>query len=55
MTTTKPWRESLDPKVPPSAEEKPGPRRAEKKGLLSRHWLVLTIVAVIALSGFVAR
>jgi hypothetical protein len=27
--------------------------RAKKKGLLGRYWLVLTIVAVVALSGFV--
>ena len=41
--------------VPPSAEEKPGPQRAKKKGLLSRFWLTLTIVAVVALSGFVVH
>ena len=47
MTTTEPWRESRDPKVPPSTEEKLGPQRArKKKGLLGRFWLVLTIVAV---------
>ena len=39
--------------VPPSTEEKLGPQRAEKKGLLGRFWLVLTIAAVVALSGFV--
>ena len=39
--------------VPPSTEEKLGPQRAEKKGLLGRFWLVLTIVGVVALSGFV--
>jgi len=39
--------------VPPSIEEKLGPQRAEKKGLLGRFWLVLTIAAVVALSGFV--
>src|ERR1700692_683888 len=53
MTTTEPWRESLAPKVPPSPEEKLGPQRAKKKGLFSRFWLVLTIVTVVALSGFV--
>jgi hypothetical protein len=54
MTTTEPWRESRDPKVPPSTEEKLGPQRAKKKkGLLGRFWLVLTIVVVVALSGFV--
>jgi hypothetical protein len=41
--------------VPPSTEEKLGPQRAKKKGLLSRFWLVLTIVAVVALSGFVVH
>src|ERR1700733_9007350 len=65
MTTTQPWKESLDPKVPPSTDEKPGPhrakkekpgpQRAKKKGLLSRFWLTLTIVAVVALSGFVVH
>ncbi|WP_241523569.1 MmpS family transport accessory protein [Mycobacterium sp. IEC1808] len=29
------------------------PRRAKKKGLLGRFWLVLTIAAVVAVSGFV--
>src|SRR6201995_2581242 len=52
MTTTEPRRESVDPKVLPSAEEKPGPQRAKKKGLLRRFWLILPIVAVVALSGF---
>src|SRR5580658_9475772 len=53
MTTTKPWTRSRDPQVPASTEEKLGPKRATKKGLLSRFWLVLTIVSVVALSGFV--
>jgi Mycobacterium membrane protein len=55
MTTSEPRVESRDFKVPPSTEEKPGPRRAKKKkkGLFSRFWLVLTIVVVVALSGFV--
>jgi hypothetical protein len=48
---------SVTPEVarpgPPSTEEKLGPQRAEKKGLLGRFWLVLTIAAVVALSGFV--
>ncbi|MEM6107106.1 MmpS family transport accessory protein [Mycobacterium sp. 050272] len=53
MTTTKPWTESRDPEVPQRSEEKPGPDRVKKKkGLFSRFWLVLTIVAVVALSGF---
>jgi hypothetical protein len=56
MTTTEPWRESRDPKVPPSTEEKLGPQRArKKKGLLGRFWLILTVVAVVALSGFVVH
>src|ERR1700722_3478132 len=53
MTTTKPWTRSRDPEVPPIAEEKLRPKRGAKKGLLSRFWLVLTIVSVVALSGFV--
>ncbi|SOX54934.1 transport accessory protein MmpS [Mycobacterium ahvazicum] len=52
MTTTKPWTESRDPKAAPRGEEEPRPPRAQKKGLFSRFWLVLTIVAVVALSGF---
>ncbi|OBA63623.1 hypothetical protein A5647_04325 [Mycobacterium sp. 1100029.7] len=52
MTTTKPWTESRDPKVPASSEEKPAAQRAKKQGLFSRFWLVLTITAVVALSGF---
>ena len=55
MTTTESRKESLDPTVPPSTEEKLGPQRANKKGLLGRFWLVLTIVAVVALSGFVVH
>jgi hypothetical protein len=54
MTTTEPRTESVDPKVPESTG-KSTPRRAKKKGLLGRFWLVLTIVAVIALSGFVVH
>jgi hypothetical protein len=30
-----------------------GPQRARKKGLLGRFWLILTILTVVALSGFV--
>jgi hypothetical protein len=56
MTTTEPRTESLDPKVPPGTEEKLGPQRAKKKkGLLGRFWLMLTIVVVVALSGFVVH
>jgi hypothetical protein len=57
MTTTKPWTESRDPEVPPRGEENPRPQRAKnkKKGLFSRFWLVLTIVAVVALSGFMVH
>jgi len=36
-----------------SEGNKVAPQRAKKKGLLGRFWLVLTIVAVVALSGFV--
>ncbi|CQD16965.1 membrane protein [Mycobacterium lentiflavum] len=53
MTTTKPWTESRDPQVPPAREEEPVPQRGgRKKGLFSRFWLILTIAAVVALSGF---
>jgi hypothetical protein len=55
MTTTEPRRESQAPTVPPSGEQKPGPRPAQKKGLFSRFWLVLTIAAVVALSGFMVH
>ena len=54
MTTTEPRTESVDPNVPESTG-KNTPQRAKKKGLLGRFWLVLTIVAVIALSGFVVH
>src|ERR1700743_2651791 len=54
MTTTKPWTESRDPKVPQGAEEKLGPQRTKKKqGLFRRFWLVPAIGAVVALSTFV--
>ena len=52
MTTTKPWTESREPKAPSSTEEKLDPKRATKKGLFSRFWLILTIAAVVAVSGF---
>jgi hypothetical protein len=58
MTTTEPRRESQAPTVPPSGEQKSGPQRAKKagkKGLFSRFWLVLTIAAVVALSGFMVH
>ena len=55
MTTTKPWKQSVDPEVPPNTEENLVPQRAKKKGLLGRFWLILTIVAVVALSGFVVH
>jgi hypothetical protein len=38
-----------------SEGNKVAPQRARKKGLLGRFWLVLTIVAVVALSGFVVH
>jgi hypothetical protein len=56
MTTSELRVESRDPQALPGAEEKLGPQRAKKKqGLLSRFWLMLTIVAVVALSGFVVH
>ena len=63
MTTTEPRTASLDPMVPASSGEKVSAqrfkkrskKRAKKKGLLGRFWLVLTVVAVVALSGFVVH
>jgi hypothetical protein len=52
MTTTEPRTESRYPEVPASTGAKVTPQRASKKGLLSRFWLILTILAVVALSGF---
>jgi hypothetical protein len=54
MTTTEPRTEPLEKQGSASSEgNKVAPQRARKKGLLGRFWLVLTITAVVALSGFV--
>jgi Mycobacterium membrane protein len=54
MTTTEPRTEPLKTQDPAGSEgNAAGARRAKKKGLLGRSWLVLTIAAVVALSGFV--
>ncbi|MEB4208547.1 MmpS family transport accessory protein [Mycobacterium sp. 94-17] len=54
MTTTEPRTEPLRKQGSAGSEgNKVAPRRATKKGLVGRFWLVLTIVAVVALSGFV--
>ena len=53
-TTTEPRTEPLKKQSSAGSEgNKVAPQRAKKKGLLGRFWLVLTIVAVVALSGFV--
>jgi hypothetical protein len=59
MTTTEPRTEPL--KTPGSAgteEQKAAPRRPKRRGLsglLGRFWLVLTVLVVVALSGFVVH
>src|ERR1700741_5089065 len=54
MTTTEPRTEPLKTQGSAGyAGKQVAPKRAKKKGLLGRFWLVLTIVAVVALSGFV--
>ena len=54
MTTTEPRTEPLKKQGSAGSEgNKVAPQRARKKGLLGRFWLVLTIAAVVALSGFV--
>ena len=54
MTTTEPRTEPLKKQGSAGREgNKVAPQRAKKKGLLGRFWLVLTITAVVALSGFV--
>src|SRR3984885_2881947 len=56
MTTTEPRTEPRKKRGSAGGEEnKVAPQRAKKKGLLGRFWLVLTIVAVVALSGFVVH
>src|ERR1700758_2350572 len=54
MTTTEPTIEPLKKQGSAGSEgNKVAPQRARKKGFLGRFWLVLTIAAVVALSGFV--
>ncbi len=54
MTTTEARTEPLKKQGSAGSEgNKVGPQRARKKGLLGRFWLVLTIAAVVAVSGFV--
>lgn len=54
MTTTEPRTEPL--KTPGSdGVGKSGPKQPRKKNPFIRFWLVLTIVAVVALSGFVVH
>src|SRR6201987_4269340 len=54
MTTTEPRTEPLEKQGSAGGERnKVAPQRARKKGFLGRFWLVLTITAVAALSGFV--
>src|ERR1700751_1240869 len=54
MTTTEPRTEPLEKQGSAGGERnKVAPQRAKKKGFLGRFWLVLTIAAVVALSGFV--
>lgn len=56
MTTTEPHTEPLRAQGSDgSTGEKAAPQRARKKSFFSRYWLVLTLVAVIALSGFVVH
>jgi hypothetical protein len=59
MTTTEPKTEPLATPDPGVHGEKVAPRRPVKRrplaGLLTRFWLVLVIVAVVALSGFVVH
>jgi Mycobacterium membrane protein len=54
MTTTESKTEPLMKQGSAGSEgNKVAAARAKKMGLLSRYWLVLTIAAVVALSGFV--
>jgi hypothetical protein len=60
MTTTEPRTEPLATQASGAGEkQKPAARRQVKRGLMSRFltrfWLVLTVVAVVALSGFVVH
>ncbi|OBH10306.1 MULTISPECIES: MmpS family transport accessory protein [unclassified Mycobacterium] len=54
MTTTEARTEPLKKQGSAGGEGKGvAPQRAKKKGLLGRFWLVLTVAAVVAVSGFV--
>lgn len=54
MTTTEPRTEPLEAQGSAGGEVRDvAPQRPRKKGLLGRFWLVLTIAAVVAVSGFV--
>src|SRR6185312_9308251 len=56
MTTTEPRTEPLKTQGSAGSEAtKAAAARPRRKGLFSRFWLVLTITAVIALSGFVVH
>jgi hypothetical protein len=56
MTTTEPRTEPLPTQVPHGSEGNVASRRPKQRsglsGLLTRFWVVLVIVAVVALSGF---
>jgi hypothetical protein len=56
MTTTEPRTEPMATQAAGAGEEPVGTRRAKKRsglpGLLTRFWVVLVIVAVVAVSGF---
>jgi len=54
MTTSEPRTEPLRKQGSAGGEgNNVAPERAKKKGFLGRFWLVLTIAAVVAISGFV--
>ena len=59
MTTTEPRTEPLKTQGSAGTEEqKAAPRRPKRRGfsgLLGRFWLVLTVLVVVALSGFVVH
>lgn len=56
MTTTEPRTEPLPTQAPGGSAERVGSQRPTKRsglsGLLTRFWVVLVIVAVVAVSGF---